>query len=105
MKVKNLLKILEGRDPEGEIYTLNWEGEVTLLHESFHIHEVMVLEESGEPVVGDYEVVPGYPVINLDTGKKITRKEYLDNRTTPSIRKLIKESKNAKFARRLALYD
>jgi hypothetical protein len=103
MKVKDLLKDLLKRDPEEEVYTLSWDGEVTPLDETKYLVPVMVLEENGSAVEGAYRVIPGYPIIDQDTGKKIKRKYYLTHCATPSTLRLIKESKKAKFVRRLAI--
>lgn len=103
MKVKDLLKSLEGRDPEEEIYAIGWEGEVTPLDENKYLVPVMVLEENGNAIEGDYRVIPGYPVTSFDTGKRVSREYYLDHGTTPSILRLIKSSKKAKFVKRLAV--
>lgn len=103
MKVKDILKSLEGRDPEEQIYALSWDGEVTPLDEAKYLVSVMALEENGSAVEGDYRVIPGYPVIHPDTKKRVSRKYYLDHGTTPSILRLIKASKKARFVRRLAV--
>ena len=103
MKIKDLLKSLEGRDPEEEIYSISWDMEVTPLDETKYLVPVMVLEENGRALEAAYRIIPGYPVTSFDTGKRMRRKDYLNYYIAPSVLKLIKTSKKAKFVRRLAV--